>query len=171
MVAAGFHNAVLYEGLRSSIPPLVALLRDDEDKTRANAAGALGNLVRNSGLLCQSLIQANALQVSRILPDATLFLMISRFIQANTLQARRILPDAKVSLLIANSPKPGVEAWSHGIREVCNLGQSKMGPAAGLIECQCHQMPECLGNVHLMPIPMVSTGPGIPSAHLLNHVL
>ena len=62
-VAAGFHNASLYEGLRCSIPPLVALLRDDEDKTRANAAGALGNLVRNSGLLCQSLIQANALQV------------------------------------------------------------------------------------------------------------
>ena len=64
-VAAGFHNASLYEGLRCSIPPLVALLRDDEDKTRANAAGALGNLVRNSGLLCQSLIQANALQVGQ----------------------------------------------------------------------------------------------------------
>lgn len=105
MVAAGFHNAVLYEGLRSSIPPLVALLRDDEDKTRANAAGALGNLVRNSGLLCQSLIQANALQVSRILPDATLFLMTKCFIQAITLQVRRILADAKMSLMIADSPK------------------------------------------------------------------
>ena len=61
---AGFHSAALYEDLRATIGPLVALLRDDEDKTRANAAGALGNLVRNSGLLCQSLIQAGALQVN-----------------------------------------------------------------------------------------------------------
>eukprot|EP00873_Tetraselmis_striata_P020056 jgi/Tetstr1/440320/TSEL_028657.t1 len=59
---AGFHNAGLYEPLRASIPPLVALLKDEEDKTRANAAGALGNLVRNSGLLCRELIQADALQ-------------------------------------------------------------------------------------------------------------
>ena len=35
-----------YEALRPSIAPLVALLTDEEDKTRANAAGALGNLVR-----------------------------------------------------------------------------------------------------------------------------
>ncbi len=68
-VHAGFHSAALYEGLRASVAPLVALLRDDEDKTRANAAGALGNLVRNSGLLCQSLIQANALQVCPELPN------------------------------------------------------------------------------------------------------
>ena len=60
---AGFHNSSLYEALRVSIGPLVALLRDEEDKTRANAAGALGNLVRNSGLLCQPLIEAHALQV------------------------------------------------------------------------------------------------------------
>jgi fused-like protein len=63
---AGFHNAGLYEPLRASIPPLVALLRDEEDKTRANAAGALGNLVRNSGLLCRELIKADALQVLRL---------------------------------------------------------------------------------------------------------
>jgi hypothetical protein len=38
--ASGFHNASLYEALRPSIPPLVALLRgEEEDKTRANAAG------------------------------------------------------------------------------------------------------------------------------------
>ena len=60
---AGFHNSSLYEALRASIGPLVALLRDEEDKTRANAAGALGNLVRNSGLLCRPLIEARALQV------------------------------------------------------------------------------------------------------------
>ena len=60
---AGFHNSSLYEALRASIGPLVALLGDEEDKTRANAAGALGNLVRNSGLLCRPLIEARALQV------------------------------------------------------------------------------------------------------------
>ena len=53
----GFHNATLYEALRPSVAPLVALLRDDEDKTRANAAGALGNLVRNSSQLCSELIK------------------------------------------------------------------------------------------------------------------
>ena len=62
-VGAGFHNSSLYEALRASIGPLVALLGDEEDKTRANAAGALGNLVRNSGLLCRPLIEASALQV------------------------------------------------------------------------------------------------------------
>ncbi|KAK9823151.1 hypothetical protein WJX72_000639 [[Myrmecia] bisecta] len=59
---AGFHNRSLYESLRASIAPLVALLSDEEDKTRANAAGALGNLVRNHHLLCHELIQAGALQ-------------------------------------------------------------------------------------------------------------
>lgn len=67
-VGAGFHNSSLYEALRASIGPLVALLRDEEDKTRANAAGALGNLVRNSGLLCRPLIEARALQVLHTVP-------------------------------------------------------------------------------------------------------
>lgn len=63
VLIAGFHNSSLYEALRASIGPLVSLLHDGEDKTRANAAGALGNLVRNSGLLCCPLIKAHALQV------------------------------------------------------------------------------------------------------------
>lgn len=41
----------------------MALLADEEDKTRANAAGALGNLVRNSDALCVDLLDAGALQV------------------------------------------------------------------------------------------------------------
>lgn len=45
------------------MPPLVSLLHDDEDRTRANAAGALGNLVRNSGMLCRDIMQAGALEV------------------------------------------------------------------------------------------------------------
>ena len=44
--------------------PLTELLTDDEYKTRANAAGALGNLVRNSGMLCTPIVQARALQAS-----------------------------------------------------------------------------------------------------------
>ncbi|GLI63648.1 hypothetical protein VaNZ11_006646 [Volvox africanus] len=59
---AGFHNHNLYGALEPAISPLVALLRDEEDKTRANAAGALGNLVRNSSALCGELIRAGALR-------------------------------------------------------------------------------------------------------------
>jgi len=59
---AGFHSAALYGALRGAVGPLVALLRDGEDKTRANAAGALGNLVRNSPMLCRQLVQAGALE-------------------------------------------------------------------------------------------------------------
>lgn len=62
VLAAGFHSAALYGALRGAIAPLVALLRDGEDKTRANAAGALGNLVRNSPMLCRQLVQAGALE-------------------------------------------------------------------------------------------------------------
>ena len=48
--------------------PLTELLTDDEYKTRANAAGALGNLVRNSSMLCTPIVQARALQVMLQLP-------------------------------------------------------------------------------------------------------
>lgn len=58
---AGFHNDVLYEHLRPCVPLLVDLLKDQEEKTRANAAGALGNFVRNSNALCRDLIQFQAL--------------------------------------------------------------------------------------------------------------
>jgi fused-like protein len=58
---AGFHNERLYEHLRPCVPLLVDLLRDSEEKTRANAAGALGNFVRNSDTLCQDLIRYGAL--------------------------------------------------------------------------------------------------------------
>jgi fused-like protein len=54
---AGFHSAALYEALRPAVGPLVALLGAEEEKTRANAAGALGNLVRNGAMLCGELLQ------------------------------------------------------------------------------------------------------------------
>ena len=59
---AGFHNDSLYESLRSCVPLLVSLLKDAEEKTRANAAGALGNFVRNSSILCKDLIKHSALE-------------------------------------------------------------------------------------------------------------
>ena len=59
---AGFHNSKLYEDLRPCVKLLVDLLNDSEEKTRANAAGALGNFVRNSELLCQDLIKHGALR-------------------------------------------------------------------------------------------------------------
>ena len=58
---AAFHSDALYSDLRVTIPALVDALRYDKThKTRANAAGALGNLVRNSPLLCSSLVKAKA---------------------------------------------------------------------------------------------------------------
>lgn len=58
---AGFHDESLYPSLKPCVPLLVNLLKDDEEKTRANAAGALGNFVRNSAALCEDLIKHGAL--------------------------------------------------------------------------------------------------------------
>lgn len=52
---AAFHDRTLYNALRPAIPLLVRNLEDPEDKTRSNAGGALGNLVRNSDELCEAL--------------------------------------------------------------------------------------------------------------------
>lgn len=60
---AAYHNDLLYEELRRSIPLLTSLLvSSEEDKTRANAAGALSNLVRNSNRLCEDIISKGAMQ-------------------------------------------------------------------------------------------------------------
>ncbi|CAI8602046.1 unnamed protein product [Vicia faba] len=60
---AAYHNDVLYEELRRSIPHLANLLeKAEEDKTKANAAGALSNLVRNSDRLCEDIVSKGAVQ-------------------------------------------------------------------------------------------------------------
>ncbi|KAH7676526.1 Non-specific serine/threonine protein kinase protein [Dioscorea alata] len=60
---AAYHNDILYENLRRCIPQLTKLLLSvEEDKTKANAAGALSNLVRNSNALCEDIISQGALQ-------------------------------------------------------------------------------------------------------------
>lgn len=62
---AAYHNDLLYEELRRSIPHLANLLQmAEEDKTKANAAGALSNLVRNSDKLCEDIVSKGAVQVS-----------------------------------------------------------------------------------------------------------
>lgn len=53
---ASFHDDSLYDHLRPAIPILVSLLKDVEEKTRSNAAAALGNLARNSALLDRDFI-------------------------------------------------------------------------------------------------------------------
>ncbi|KAM7274398.1 hypothetical protein ACFE04_029062 [Oxalis oulophora] len=60
---AAYHNDLLYEELRRSIPQLAKLLLSaEEDKTKANAAGALSNLVRNSNKLCDDVVSKGAMQ-------------------------------------------------------------------------------------------------------------
>ncbi|OMO90791.1 Armadillo-like helical [Corchorus capsularis] len=61
---AAYHNDMLYEELKRSIPQLSKLLlsAEDQDKTKANAAGALSNLVRNSNKLCEEIISKGAMQ-------------------------------------------------------------------------------------------------------------
>lgn len=60
---AAYHNDLLYEELRSSIHQLTnLLLSPEEDKTKANAAGALSNLVRNSNRLCEDIVSNGAIQ-------------------------------------------------------------------------------------------------------------
>lgn len=48
---SSFHDDSLYESLRPTIPILINLIKDSEEKTRSNAAAALGNLARNSQIL------------------------------------------------------------------------------------------------------------------------
>ncbi|KNC52499.1 ULK protein kinase [Thecamonas trahens ATCC 50062] len=59
---ACFHDASIYSQLGPAIAPLASLLLDEAEaeKTRTNAAGALGNLARNSDLLLPQLFTDGA---------------------------------------------------------------------------------------------------------------
>lgn len=59
---SAFHSDLLYRELAAAMPQLLRLLCDADEKTRANAAGAIGNLVRNSGELCSTMIHEGALR-------------------------------------------------------------------------------------------------------------
>lgn len=60
---AAFHDGTLYRKLAQGIPSLVAALYDKENKTRVNAAGALGNLARNGDTVVPDMIKAGAVKV------------------------------------------------------------------------------------------------------------
>jgi fused-like protein len=67
---AGFHTDTLYKYLKAAVPVLTAHLASDDPKTRANAAGALGNFARNSNDLCSELTSAGAVEgLARIVSD------------------------------------------------------------------------------------------------------
>ncbi|AEE32527.1 kinase family with ARM repeat domain-containing protein [Arabidopsis thaliana] len=70
---AAYHNDTLYEELRRSITQLANVLTTaEEDKTKANAAGALSNLVRNSNKLCEDIVSKGALQtLLRLVADCS----------------------------------------------------------------------------------------------------
>ena len=57
---AAFLNDSLYESFRPIIPRMVELLKDPEDNTRANSAGALGNFVRCGEQLANDLVKYKA---------------------------------------------------------------------------------------------------------------
>ncbi|XP_020416572.1 serine/threonine-protein kinase TIO isoform X3 [Prunus persica] len=60
---AAYHSDMLYDELRRSIPHLAKfLVSTEEDKTKANAAAALSNLVRNSDKLCEDIVSKGAMQ-------------------------------------------------------------------------------------------------------------
>lgn len=59
---SAFHSNALYPSLPYAISFLVSALSDSDDKTRANAAGGLGNLVRNGGEMSEALVQAGGPQ-------------------------------------------------------------------------------------------------------------
>ena len=59
---AAFHSDELYAALATSVPSLRQALHDEDEKTRANAAGALGNLCRNNGSLSDTLSREKAVE-------------------------------------------------------------------------------------------------------------
>lgn len=60
---AAFHSAALYPHLGPSVKPLAVALQDQDEKTRANAAGAIGNLIRNGGALCEVMVRADVVRL------------------------------------------------------------------------------------------------------------
>lgn len=59
---SAFHSSALYPLLASSIRPLMLALSNEDEKTRANAAGAIGNLVRNGNQLCKAIVESGAVK-------------------------------------------------------------------------------------------------------------
>lgn len=76
---SAFHSNYLYPYLPFSISFLCNMLNDSDEKTRANAAGAIGNLVRNGEELCEILCHSGApgLLIMMSLYDPSVFTKVS----------------------------------------------------------------------------------------------
>jgi fused-like protein len=85
---AGFHDQTLYPQLKVSIPLLVSLLKDSDEKTRSNAAAALGNLARNSDELDADFVNADAS-----------YQLINMLVNDKSLSAKRVSIMAIINLL------------------------------------------------------------------------
>lgn len=59
---AAFHNAKLYKQLELSVPAVINLLHDQDERTKTNAIGTINNLIRNSNELYPKLLQHNVLK-------------------------------------------------------------------------------------------------------------
>eukprot|EP00050_Salpingoeca_kvevrii_P004071 m.241886 g.241886 ORF g.241886 m.241886 type:complete len:83 (+) comp10940_c2_seq11:3698-3946(+) len=71
-----FHSDHFYDQLEPTIPALVDLLFSSDDKTRTNAAGALGNMARNSKSLDQALARHQVPQMCvTVLNSSCLFFL------------------------------------------------------------------------------------------------
>lgn len=77
---AAYYNDFFYEELRRCIPQLANLLVSaEEDKTKANASGALSNLVRNSNKLCEDIVSKGAMQaLLRLVADCSIVALSKR---------------------------------------------------------------------------------------------
>jgi hypothetical protein len=60
---AAFHSSDLYPLLADCVEPLCSALRDTDDKTRANVAGAIGNLIRNGAQLCPLMVEQGVVEL------------------------------------------------------------------------------------------------------------
>jgi fused-like protein len=60
---AAFHSRELYPVLSPCLQGLSMALSNQDEKTRANAAGAIGNLVRNSGELCKDIAEIGIVEL------------------------------------------------------------------------------------------------------------
>ncbi len=71
-----------------AIPTLVALLKDPDEKTRSNAAAALGNFARNSDELDQDFVSTGAN-----------YQLVNMIINDKSLSAKRVSMMAIINLL------------------------------------------------------------------------
>ena len=110
---AGFHSARLYSHLGSCVAPLVGCLSDADCKTRANAAGALGNLARNGSELCSELL-------ARGVPRALLTLALQT----------QLLPSAAQAAVLEAASEAG------SLLRAARTALFSLGNLAGHKECQ-----------------------------------